>query len=233
MSPSVLTLEPTGETDLAGSFKAEPLGDDPAAGVRLKSNQSWLGVGCALLGIVFGTGVLTFMAAQFFRDFEWPEWTLALILVPGTLLFLGVLGHALLVRAAVHPAEAAISPWPLRPGETAEVRFAQRLKRGLALRELTATLLCVEEVRYTVGTDTRTDTRERHRIPLPPVDLVEGDGQFEPARQAVTAVWELPVPADAPPSLDTSHSDVNWTLEVSLVIDRYPDAATKFALRVV
>ncbi len=68
----------------------------------------------------------------------------------------------------MHPAEAAVSPWPLRPGATGEIRFAQRLHKGLALRELQAELTCTESARYTVGTNTRTESRERFKMPLPP-----------------------------------------------------------------
>ncbi len=48
----------------------------------------------------------------------------------------------------------------------------------------------------------------------------------------MTAVWEAPIPADAPPSLDTTNSDVIWTLTVTLVIDRHPDARSSFLLHV-
>ena len=83
---------------------------------------------------------------------------------------------------AVHPAEIAVSPWPLTPGAPAEVRFAQRLKKGLALRELRAELKCKESATYGAGTDSRTDTSERLKTALPPVDLTGGGsrGRYEP-----------------------------------------------------
>ncbi|QDT15907.1 hypothetical protein [Alienimonas californiensis] len=233
MSPDVLTLEPTDQTAPVGTFEAEPLGDGPEAGVKLKGSDSWCGLGCGLVGILFATGVLTAIASQFFPEFGWPDWTLGLILVPGGAAFLALLGYGLMVRWAVHPGEAAISPWPLRPGDVGEVRFAQRLKKGLALRELRAELKCVESARYRVGTNTRTETADRYALALPPIDLSPEGGAFEPARQAVTAVWEIALPADAPPSLDTSNNDVNWTLTVTLVIDRHPDAHSTFKLHVV
>ncbi|MFH5803580.1 hypothetical protein [Alienimonas sp. DA493] len=233
MSPDVLTLVPTERTAPVPSFDAEPLGDSPGAGVKLKGSDSWCGLSCGLVGILFATGVLTFVAAQFFREFGWPDWSLALVIVPGAAAALGLLGYGLMVRWAVHPAEAAVFPWPLRPGSAGEVRFAQRLKKGLALRELRAELKCVERARYRVGTDTRTDTADRHVVTLPPVDLSPEGGAFEPARQAVTAVWEIAIPEDAPPSLDSANNDVDWTLDVTLVIDRHPDASTTFKLNVV
>ncbi|NNJ25487.1 hypothetical protein [Alienimonas chondri] len=232
MSPDVLTLESTGSSVSSGTFDAELLGEGPDAGAKLTGSNSGCGMGCGLIAIVIVTGALTFGASQVFPEFGWPDWTLGLILVPGAATFLAVLGYGLMLRWAVHPGEAAISPWPLRPGMTGEVRFAQRLKKGLALNELRAELTCTEVARYRVGTNTRTERNERYRISLPPVTFDSKGGRYEPARQAVTAVWEITIPADAPPSLDTHNSDVNWELAVTLDIDRHPDARTNFPLRV-
>jgi len=233
MSPDVLTLKPTEKSLPVPTFDVKPLGDSPEYGVKLTGSDSCLALSCGLIGIAFATGVLTFMASLFFAELDWPDWTLALVWGPGAALFVGVLMYGLMLRWAVHPAEAAISPWPLRPGTTGEVRFAQRLKRGLALRELQAELKCVETARYRVGTNTRTDTAERCRVALPPIDLSPASGGFQPARQAVTAAWEIEIPEDALPSLDTNDNDVDWTLVVTLVIDRHPDASTTFKLSVV
>ena len=217
-----------------GSFQAVPLGDGPSAGAKLTGKNSWLGVGCGLAMIAFFTGVIAVVLGGLLADAPiFGPWAPRAVLGLGGTAFVAVLGWALLVKMAADPGEAAVSPWPLTPGTTAEVRFAQRLKKGLALRELRAELTCVESARYRVGTDTRTETRERFQRTLPPVDLLRKQEAYEPARQAVTAAWEVAIPADLPPSLDTTNSDVNWTLIVILAIDRYPDAKSTFALKVI
>ena len=145
----------------------------------------------------------------------------------------------LLVRRGVHPPEVTVAPWPLTPGAPAEVRFTQHLKRSFAPRELRAELTCKESATYDVGTESRTDTATRLNTHLPPVDLTGGGsrGRYEPARsdparRAVTAVWNLDLPPDLPPSLEVRRNAVAWTLEITLVIDRRPDVTTTFALHV-
>lgn len=238
MSERALRLEPTGQAAPAGTFRAEPLGDGPDAGAKLTAAGGWGGVGCGLVGIAVGTAFAAFLCGGFLDgllglflpvDGGAISWVIVGL---GVVAALALVGYQLLLRSAVHPAEAAVSPWPLRPGEPCEIRFAQRLKRGLALRELTAELTCTESARYRVGTDTRTETRERFRTELTPVDLSPEGGGFQPARQAVTAAWEATLPADAPPSLDAQNNDVTWELSVTLVIDRHPDATTDFTLHV-
>ena len=229
-----LTLGPTAGRAPAAAIKAEPLGDGPAAGVKLKHERGWCALGCGVFGVLFATGVLTALAASFGAAFGLdPMMAGGGVAAAGGLIVCGVLLYAVLVRTAVHPAEVAVAPWPLVPGRPAEVRFAQRLKKGLALRELTASLVCTESATYRIGTDSTTLTETRHEETLPPVDLRPEAGGFEPARQAVTAQWAFIPPADGPPSLEASNNRVTWELRIALVIDRHPDARCRFALRVV
>ena len=223
-----LTLAPVGDAPPRGTFRTEPLGGDPTAGVKLTGGGH--GGGYAI------TAGATLLAAGLAATICWYEFNVptvaAAIAGAGVLLAGGLAVFGLLLAAAVDAAQLAVAPWPLRPGGVVELRFAQRLKRGLTLNELLAEVNCVESARYTVGTDTRTDTRTRLNRHLEPVDLKPAADGFAPARDAVTAAWTLNLPPDLPPSLDTHHSDVTWSLKVTLVIDRHPDAVTTFPLEV-
>ena len=226
----MLTLTPT--TTPHGplpEFTGEPLGD----GRRLKETTGCSGW-CALpVAAVFGA-VAYYFAREFFGE-PWG-WVAAGLVLCVTASFVA---YSLLLRSGMEPPEAAVSPWPLRPGVTAEARFAMKLKRTLAVRRVTAEVTCEEEAQYRVGTDTRTVTETPHRIELAPIeyaaDSFEGGSDRNPppaAGEAVLAKWEFTIPTDAAPSLDAPDNEVTWRLTVTVEIDRHPDRTARFDLHV-
>ena len=130
-----------------------------------------------------------------------------------------------MLHRGLHPAELVVDRWPVAPGEPVTLRFRQRLKTQLYVRELVPNLRCKEEARYRVGTDTRTVSRVACDLPLERVIA-------DTASDELAAEWTVTVPADAPPSFHASNNKIEWTLEVKVVIDGYPDACPTFPLLV-
>ena len=87
-------------------------------------------------------------------------------------------------------------------------------------------LVCREEVKYTVGTDTRT---ENHDVidQLLLEDVAFRIGFREQKSQELSA--ELP--AGGPPSFASEHNTVAWSIRVRAEIDGWPDYDELFAFR--
>ena len=231
-----LHLARAGDGPARGTFAAAPP-DDRAGGVRLTAGAAGCGSVAGLVAGVAAAAVTTGIAAYIAADIAGGAgWAAYAVVGVGTLLTVCGAGWSVLVNSAAHPAELVIAPYPLRSGDACEVRFAQRLKRGLRLNRLLAEVVCVEKARYDHGSgddrSTRTDTATRLDRHLPPVDLAAGDDSSAPARQAVTAAWAFEVPPGLPPSLDAGRNDVTWSLTVTLAVDRHPDVVTRVPLEV-
>jgi hypothetical protein len=108
-----------------------------------------------------------------------------------------------------------ITPWPLDLGTLATVVYRRRPRRAGALAtrsgalQVEAATICTEWVRYTVGTNTRTET---NRV----VDI----RSCVPAQcvgEEIVATCQIAIPTDAGgPTLALSNNRVTWTLEHKL-----------------
>ena len=212
----MLELEPkpsvkTGRPDLKAETVQGGFLLKPAAGCSLPAGLFMTAVAAAILG-----GVL----------YGWAG-PVAAALGAGLIVVIAgsILVWQYLIHRGLHPAELAIDRWPVPPGEPVAVRFRQRLKKQLYVRELTATVRCVETARYRVGTDTKTATHTSHDETLPPVAV-------DTAAEDLAADWSFTVPADAAYSFEAADNTVKWELRVTVVIDGYPDACPCFPLLV-
>ncbi len=109
------------------------------------------------------------------------------------------------------PTELHFSNWPLELGSTTTVRVIRRAKQAVpdASYKLEAELECEESATYTVGTDTRTDTREVHE------DEVIVEGHLKD--RTFSATFELDIPLDrGAPSMDLGNNKVEWKLDIDV-----------------
>jgi hypothetical protein len=108
-----------------------------------------------------------------------------------------------------------ITPWPLDLGTLATVVYRRRPRRAGALAtqsgapQVEAATICTEWVRYTVGTNTRTETN--HVVDIRSTVPAQRVGE------EIVATCQIAIPTDAGgPTLNLSNNRVTWTLEHEL-----------------
>ncbi len=140
----------------------------------------------------------------------------------GSTVFMVILGLFLLLALAVvtwtileirrwEPMELHFSNWPLELGSSTTVQVIRRAKQAVpdASYKLEAELECEESATYTVGTDTRTDTREVHEDEI----VVEGHLRD----RTFSATFELDIPLErGAPSMDLGNNKVEWKLDIDV-----------------
>ena len=121
------------------------------------------------------------------------------------------------------PAELIFSHYPLKVGENDRVTFRRRLKQNFwtnlfkvhhfpANSHLRVSLICMERVTYTKGTDTVTDVATAHENVIFSKTLISGDSE-------VIAHFDLEIPAHLSPSFEGKHNQIRWILELE---ESYP-----------
>lgn len=109
------------------------------------------------------------------------------------------------------PTEVHFAQWPLQLGSTTPARVVRVAKRAVpnASIETEFDIECEEWVRYTVGTDTRTDERTVYeRESTVTGELV--NNRFE-------AIVDIHIPANVgAPTIDLANNKVKWTLEIEI-----------------
>ncbi len=107
------------------------------------------------------------------------------------------------------------TPWPPQLGRTMTAVYRRRSVSARARNKLTGQvdveteLECEEWVRYTVGTDTRTETHDLVEIHTTAPATATADG--------IEAVFAVRIPADAGgPSMELDHNRIRWELKMRL-----------------
>lgn len=122
------------------------------------------------------------------------------------------------------PGSLHVPRLPLRLGETVPVRFQQSTRSLISVQQLEARLACLEWVRYTVGTDTRTATHILWEQPLENQPLFSNSN-------GVDRQWMIHVSPQLPPSFDSSNNAIKWIIEVK-VKARWIKGTSEFTLPV-
>lgn len=151
---------------------------------------------------------------------------LALFLVPffvagAVLITIGarkILSHLKLPRVEV-------SSEPVFLGDALDVLVEHR--GPIAITSLKVDLACVEEVRYTIGTDTRTEEHEVLRRPV-----LDEPGERVARGDRWTRRATVMLPDDAPHSFRSKHNALSWKLLVRVVIAGWPDYDESYEIRV-
>ena len=173
---------------------------------------------------VFGLFWTGFSGFMFFYVLQQP----ANFMKPFSLLFVSVfvlIGLILIglgvmqlwIDSKLHPAELVLSRYPLRPGETCDVRYRRRLRKGRFPKgsKVEVKLLCDEWVEYRQGTDTRQKTQDIWSLQLPARQIAAGVAQADYGS-------EFCIPADGAPSFFAAHNRVRWRLIVNLDVPGIP-----------
>ncbi len=127
-----------------------------------------------------------------------------------------------------HTPEFHIDRWPLELGGQSTIVYRLRPKQQPSLQPAPVELAieCAEEVRYTVGTDTRTDRATVYRHEATATGEVTASG-FE-------ATFRLAIPLDAgAPTLDLGSNDITWRIEAEIRGKGYPKNTRRARLLVV
>lgn len=121
------------------------------------------------------------------------------------------LSWAILEMRRWAPLELHFSNWPLEIGSTTSVHVIRRAKQSVPDADYTleAELTCEESARYTVGTDTRTDTETVHR------DRINVDGYLR--NRTFEATFDVVIPhRRGAPSIDLGNNKIEWKLDIDV-----------------
>ncbi len=180
--------------------------------------------------------IMLVVVAVFWNGFCWPMFFWAIssqqLLVAGFLL--------LFVGPGAYIAWLASKPftkkWRRVPTlELAEepvvlgqvLRVAIRQPGGVHVNHYELKLVCEEWIRYRVGTDTRTDSREIFGT------RVFADQQFAiPRGRAFLKHCEVTLPEGLPPSFHAEDNRIVWKFVVTVDIARFPDLEETYTIRV-
>jgi len=148
-----------------------------------------------------------------------PDWIETIVVAPlalAGLLLIYAFFRQLLVTTGIGPTLVEISDHPLRPRGSYEVFLSQAGR--LRFRKLELSLVATEEARYRQGTDTRTETRCVHRLPLFRREDFEIRGG-----EPLAVRCPLEVPAGAMHSFKSDNNALHWSLVVEGEVARWPD----------
>lgn len=123
------------------------------------------------------------------------------------------------------PVAVRVSGQPLRLGETFRVVVEQSVRSPTTADRMQCTLIAREWVQYRRGKHTYSD---KHTILEQPVVLCESLS-LEPGR-LFGGECEFTIPAESMHTLDLAHNKIQWTLEVTVAIPRWPDYRARFPL---
>lgn len=154
------------------------------------------------------------------------DWTVTLVITP-----LAIAGGWLAYQmfrdaqgvSGVGVTRIELSQHPLRPGS--EHLGVINQAGQFTARRLTVTLLCHEIAVYRQGTDTRRSSEEVFREVL----LRESSFKIQPS-SPYEAEFRFTIPDDAMHSLQTSHNEIRWSIEVSGTPARWPEFQRRFRL---
>jgi hypothetical protein len=191
---------------------------------RLTANHD-LGTAFALL--VFFSLVWLVPSAGVVQDAleSGVQWWTVLMLLPlvGMLLFMA---RKLLVFTGVRPTDIEVSRHPVEVGEPFTLSFTQH--GPLRTNSIDVRLVCEEEVKYQVGTDTRTEKRIVHEQPL-----ISELGLHITLQRPLHASFELTIPEGAMHSFEVPCNAVRWRVITRGDVPNFPDFERSALLTVV
>ena len=126
------------------------------------------------------------------------------------------IGRQILVHLRIRPTDIEVSAHPVAAGERFTLTFTQH--GPLRTNSLDVRLVCEEEVRYQVGTDTRTEANIVFEQPL-----ISEIGLDIPMQRPFHTSLEIEVPADAMHSFDAPSNVVRWKLITRGDVPSFPD----------
>ena len=135
--------------------------------------------------------------------------------------------EALLAHLRWHPPQLEVSSVPYELGATPMVTYRRKPKRPTDVSEcaVECRLYCQEQVTYSNGSDTTTDSN----TVFEDTTLATGEGTAD----GLVAVVELHLPVHAgAPSLELSNNQVLWFVEVGVRGPRLPSDSHSFAISV-
>lgn len=222
-----------GVTDGGSDFPTVPAWQAPA-GERLRYRLKLsLAPSLKLLGAIaicaFWNGIVSvFVYAAWTEKFQGMGICLGLFLIPFVLVGLCLIWYVIkqfLVTIGIPPAEVEIDAHPLAPGQAAELLIRQGGR--CRLNRIDVFLLCEESAKYTVGTDTRTETKVVHRSLVKRSEHVEVRSG-EP--------WEftgkLSIPAGAMHTFEAKNNSIQWKLLIKGDVAGWPDFEWDYPLLV-
>ncbi len=124
--------------------------------------------------------------------------------------------------------EFHIDRWPLELGGRPTITYRLRPKRpsNLPPAPVELSISCTEVVRYSVGSESRTDRATVYRQQATATGEVTADG-FE-------ATFDMAIPVDAgAPSLDLGSNDITWHIEAEITGKGYPGGTRQATVVVV
>lgn len=153
----------------------------------------------------------------------------ALFLVP-FLLIIGALSWfflSYLPKSITGPVECSVTPLTSRPGEKLTGKICFTPKRNSKINGVFAKLVCEEVVVSGSGSNR---TTHRHEVHSQKIELVE-PGNLT-AGKKYDLDFDIPIPPNAPPSMDLRDNDLKWKAELRVDIPRWPDFAKSFSVLV-
>lgn len=160
--------------------------------------------GCAGVALPIAVVLLIVALSNGSLFFSWLLFVL-------TAAVLGALVWAAMEMRKWGPLEAHFSTWPLELGSTTPVHLIRHSKRAVPASTLNfdVAVECEEWVRYTVGTDTRTDTNTVYRG--------ESNAVGQLASNTFTADIEVHIPVHSgAPTFELDDNKVTWEVEIDI-----------------
>ncbi|MEM8604840.1 MAG: hypothetical protein AAGF24_13520 [Cyanobacteria bacterium P01_H01_bin.121] len=135
--------------------------------------------------------------------------------------------HQAWIRARLQPGELILSAYPLRLGESYQLRYRRRLRRGTISRpgNLSGKWRCYKWVRYYDGRQFVTRTQTLSETELALIVIQPPATRFEYAA-------EIEIMSDRPPSYDIGDHQVRWELQVCLDLPGIAKDTSHFRLKV-
>ncbi|MEO0354172.1 MAG: hypothetical protein AAF268_05045 [Cyanobacteria bacterium P01_A01_bin.3] len=186
----------------------------------------WLAIWCGVSFPMFVVFLLAFIAEPMPATF-FSVLFVSLFAVIG-LVGIGWALRSLLVIAKLQPGEIVLPSYPLRLGESLNIRYRRQLRRGSISRpgSIRAKWLCYEWVQYRQGTSTRTVKHTLWETDLPERSVSAGTRRVEYDAQ-------LHVNPHYPPSFDADSNQVRWELQVSVKLPGVPKDSSHFRLKII
>lgn len=167
-------------------------------------------------------GVLASLVNQ-----DWVAIAIFGLLTLGGLVGTGIFIRGILLVSRLLPGEIVLPQFPLRLGETCQVRYRRQLRSGRTHQpgQVSATLICYEWVRYRVGTDTKTATQTVWEQPFPASEVYAGTSKIEHD-------YSLQISTQTPPSFTATNNEIRWELRVLLDLPGVAKDTSTFRLTI-
>jgi len=175
---------------------------------------------------LFWNGIVSVFVWRAWKGWEQghPDWFLTIFLIPFVLvglLSLAGVGHFLLALANPRP-RLTLTPGRPRLGDGLRLEWGFTGRAG-RLGHLRIIIEGREEATYQRGTNTYTDSEV-----FATFDLVDTANDWEIPRGAA----ELVIPAETMHSFEAAFNEIIWEIKVEGEIERWPDVAQNFPIRI-